>query len=538
MQNVGRPRFYISWGDYWRSAGLPVPRYQTISPHRTEKIFLPIYENSDDWYTFAPDRPTVPGNYPDGIDWVGVLNHNLGFQYPHVYNQFSVSEGYKFIIKQYHSNQAQVAYDFSDVKVNIAPREFGGHFGVEYSGFSIGTLSSPFIDMGHGPVEMQVGIATAREGGHWGVGGELGPPPSDDEGSTFDVGCWVYGKYYDMPVSPNLSLTLTREYGGSHEMTTINGSTISNTMWSAPPKWGKLPQWTLRGNVEWGDYDPGGLLAGDPVYIDINDPLPNFASGRRVWNLSFSYMDEGDLWGGNQSLYYLLDGRGIHPNDISHTAYTGASILVIQQNMQTEAALQYADFTDVSINGFTGTCNFGDAARATTYGDLGPPLLGIEFEHEIWYQVSFDLDIASGVGPEVCLALSSVPRSSIQRAEAGHNTLYFTLTGSSTDYANCVRFSHRMHDITSTITVSNITVIPGSSFAIRGMENNIFTGNNFFSQVWQKTLGGTLPFIFQPDKDNNNVDQFAICKFRENSLKATQTAPSVYDISVVIEEVW
>ena len=55
----------------------------------------------------------------------------------------------------------------------------------------------------------------------------------------------------------------------------------------------------------------------------------------------------------------------------------------------------------------------------------------------------------------------------------------------------------------------------------------------FFSQVWHKTLGGTLPFMFQPDKD---VASFAICRFRNNSLKVTQSAFNVYDISITIEE--
>lgn len=67
---------------------------------------------------------------------------------------------------------------------------------------------------------------------------------------------------------------------------------------------------------------------------------------------------------------------------------------------------------------------------------------------------------------------------------------------------------------------------------------NLLNDDSFFSQVWHKTLGGTLPFIFQPDKDNLNPDQFAICKFDKASLKVAQSAFNVYDISVVIEEAW
>ena len=71
-----------------------------------------------------------------------------------------------------------------------------------------------------------------------------------------------------------------------------------------------------------------------------------------------------------------------------------------------------------------------------------------------------------------------------------------------------------------------------------GFNYNLFTDDSFFSQVWQKTLGGALPFIFQPDKSNSNPDQFAIARFRDNSLKVKRSAFNVYDVSIVIEEVW
>ena len=67
---------------------------------------------------------------------------------------------------------------------------------------------------------------------------------------------------------------------------------------------------------------------------------------------------------------------------------------------------------------------------------------------------------------------------------------------------------------------------------------NLITDDNFFSQVWNRTLGGILPFIFQPDRNNFNPDQFAICRFKENSIKAEQSAHGVYDISLTIEETW
>tara|TARA_Y100000593_G_scaffold16310_1_gene32277 strand:+ start:4231 stop:5457 length:1227 start_codon:yes stop_codon:yes gene_type:complete len=59
-----------------------------------------------------------------------------------------------------------------------------------------------------------------------------------------------------------------------------------------------------------------------------------------------------------------------------------------------------------------------------------------------------------------------------------------------------------------------------------------------FNFLWNVTLGGTIPFIFQPDKTRlNTPDQFAKCNIRENSLNISQVAPNVYSISFTIDEI-
>jgi hypothetical protein len=73
----------------------------------------------------------------------------------------------------------------------------------------------------------------------------------------------------------------------------------------------------------------------------------------------------------------------------------------------------------------------------------------------------------------------------------------------------------------------------------------IFSDDSF-NFVWNCTLGGTLPFIFQPDADkrvgnnmvdgNNNPDQFAICNFRENTFSVQQVAFNTYSVSMTIDE--
>ena len=72
------------------------------------------------------------------------------------------------------------------------------------------------------------------------------------------------------------------------------------------------------------------------------------------------------------------------------------------------------------------------------------------------------------------------------------------------------------------------------------------TDPTFYNQVLKSSLFGQIPFIFQPNYNSsdstneggNAPDQFAICKIKNKSIKVTQTAPELYNMSLTIEEVW
>jgi hypothetical protein len=50
------------------------------------------------------------------------------------------------------------------------------------------------------------------------------------------------------------------------------------------------------------------------------------------------------------------------------------------------------------------------------------------------------------------------------------------------------------------------------------------------------TNGGQLPFIFQPDSENNQV--FAIAKFDTKSFQFNQTSLNTYTVKMTIKEIW
>lgn len=97
--------------------------------------------------------------------------------------------------------------------------------------------------------------------------------------------------------------------------------------------------------------------------------------------------------------------------------------------------------------------------------------------------------------------------------------------------------------------LSSESVMPenaGSSIyagdGVDNFETNILDGTDFFSQVWNKTMGGHLPFIFNPSgggtSPNNSPDQFAICRFDQKSLKLSQVSPNTYNVKLKIRESW
>ena len=59
--------------------------------------------------------------------------------------------------------------------------------------------------------------------------------------------------------------------------------------------------------------------------------------------------------------------------------------------------------------------------------------------------------------------------------------------------------------------------------------------DNFLDKCYHSTNGFQLPFIFQP---NSNVEEYAICRVVNKSMKFEQVANNVYNINLDIVEVW
>ena len=63
-------------------------------------------------------------------------------------------------------------------------------------------------------------------------------------------------------------------------------------------------------------------------------------------------------------------------------------------------------------------------------------------------------------------------------------------------------------------------------------------GDDFISCVINRTLGGTLPFIFQWDLESAKQGDFALCRLDMDSFTIKQSAHNIFDLSIKVIETW
>ena len=120
------------------------------------------------------------------------------------------------------------------------------------------------------------------------------------------LGSMVIGRYFDCPVSPDLSLTMSRRFDGIKKQSTIGGKVFSNVYYDGPAEWKMSgPNGTYR-------YPPFELDISTQNLFDQGSPgseqdnfnkLPKTGLGRkgmRSWDLSFSYVSETNMWINNE----------------------------------------------------------------------------------------------------------------------------------------------------------------------------------------------------------------------------------------------
>jgi hypothetical protein len=248
-QNVGTPRFYIDSLNWWRSLGMPYLAGQ--------------HYNVDGYDVHGLLEQLVGLNPSNRVKMVSVGDSQ---QYSYMTFKADTSRTKNFVAILGHN------YLSGNCLSHMASIPAGG--GIEIEVYPNGVVNYPI-----GNVNNVVGFngwSLVRDLVN--LVDELHIYTTPEAVATNDlyIGAIAHGTYYDMPHSPDLSLTMTREYGGIKTIETKGGASLSNTFYTKPAMWGDAGAWELyRGTPDWQKLS---------------------RSGRKIWDLSFSYLSDSDVF--------------------------------------------------------------------------------------------------------------------------------------------------------------------------------------------------------------------------------------------------
>ena len=366
-QNVGTPRFYVDYFQYALTTGIlsdgdifvttgsnenldQITNLFYLNPTKTNVI---KEEYLEDLAAFKELNIGTATNFKTtdyAFDYYGILNHNLKEVDTGVIQGGTITLGYR---ESNEANYSVLQNMENKFKINMNAET------VNLNGFSFVDLKSSDDPISAIPISTFFNFRF-------------------DPTNQLKLGSLTAGYYYDMPHSPDLDLTLTREYGGSTKQFTKGGALLTNYNYTQPPTWGDSEAWG--------------------TYLDKPRKVQQRRAGRRRWDLKFSYIASSDLMADIETL----------DNDV---------------------------LQDIGILPF----------------------------------------------------------------------IYHEFTSGSSEIFN---------------------------------ETNFTKDESFFTQFMQKTLGGSLRFIFQPDKTDFSPDGFAICVLDQDSISFKQVAHNTYNVSLKILEVW
>lgn len=98
---------------------------------------------------------------------------------------------------------------------------------------------------------------------------------------SYNIGSFSLGTYLDFPVSPDLSVKQTYMHEGVSTKRTVAGKDLTHINYAGAPNWGNLPPFTTSSAID--------------NFIGAN------YSGRKTWDMKFSYVDKTDMFNAIQS---------------------------------------------------------------------------------------------------------------------------------------------------------------------------------------------------------------------------------------------
>jgi hypothetical protein len=234
-QNVGTPRFYVNVMEWLLNIGYPFSDLNENNfPFLRTLPVIPAHPNPEYGYysnseLLLWEQPL--SNVPTDNIFAAILGHNIP-----------------------ETGISSISYEAVNNNNIVNGTPYGDQGG--YSGFSIWDLEGWSEDSG---LNLYL----------------LG------DNTNLQIGSVLFGNYYDMPHSPDLKLTMTREMDGVKRIRTKGGADLVNHQYTKPAMWTDA---NGVGGAAW------ELYLGTPANKELS------RSGRRIWDLSFSYLQDKDVF--------------------------------------------------------------------------------------------------------------------------------------------------------------------------------------------------------------------------------------------------
>lgn len=238
-QSSGSPVFYTNMVEFMVSNGIIPTVTETGGGLATDTIFktLPAIPTSIGRYIFQNTIPFTNQSF------VAILGHT-----------FSIDSVY---------------YSIDDLTNTGFPGESIVNYSnaTNYNGFTIRTAEM------EGETEFITQILASVDGSQ----------------STTTACSLVIGTYYQMPHSPRLNLTMTKQASGVQRIRTKGGTDLMNYKYTKNPNmWNDIPAWE-----HWHNEDDL-----------VNNNLSRI--GRRTWSLTFSFLDDKNIFSPTESLSNII----------------------------------------------------------------------------------------------------------------------------------------------------------------------------------------------------------------------------------------
>ena len=276
-QNIGIPRFYIDWGEWQKNLGvLDTGQMDYVDGDEGDIGEIATLEEMIGIVGLDPFNPLILS--VNGLNTKGRVTFTSGAEngaehtgfpnYIALLNHNFYSSNTKFNIQTSSTGTDNYSIDLESSIINYEDEntsfpDWGGN-----DGFSIAEIKNNVNPSGSKFLRLAISSGTDPDLGH-----------------TFTndvyIGAISFGRFYDMPHSPELDVTMTIENDGFDAITTQGGTHLTNIRYNGAPMWkradgSEIPPWTI----------------GEPTTVGRR-------RGRRVWSMNFKYLSDKDLFASN-----------------------------------------------------------------------------------------------------------------------------------------------------------------------------------------------------------------------------------------------